>query len=425
VQNFKKNKMGRKLMPGKNKKNNLFFSPARLKDRTVLQLQNDNYYQALQNSPTIRFASPTKLATPKQNKSPKQNAGKVRLPPITVVGMSLTEVRGKLKNSPISEPHLAIVRDGIKIFTNSIEDYNKLKSHLAASDTKFFTHQLREEQTNKFVIHGLPKIDCKELLNELTKMGAKPVAVRELSIKKKQNPDHCVYIVSFLKKDRVTILDLKEFRAISYVRVRWEIFRRTQIGPTQCNKCMRFGHGTSNCHMQARCKRCGEQHATKDCTHLPQQMEADGATTALTIDQSKVKCALCGGNHTANYSKCPKRIEYIKSKAAFNRKQHPKTHQRVEFQPAPALDNFNFPGLKNAAAPAWSHGSQRKIPEMTQMPSQVPEYNVSDDNDLYTAQELMQILKTAISQLARATSKADQFAIVMTLSIQYASNHHV
>ena len=44
-----------------------------------------------------------------------------------------------------------------------------------------------------------------------------------------------------------------------------EFYQSKKAGPTQCKNCMNFGHGTLNCHLKARCVRCGEEHLSKKC----------------------------------------------------------------------------------------------------------------------------------------------------------------
>lgn len=51
-------------------------------------------------------------------------------------------------------------------------------------------------------------------------------------------------LVSSAPRKRVTLNQLKEIRTI-----RWEPYRRTNKSVTQCQKCLRFGHGTRNCCM--------------------------------------------------------------------------------------------------------------------------------------------------------------------------------
>jgi hypothetical protein len=60
--------------------------------------------------------------------------------------------------------------------------------------------------------------------------------------------------------------------------------------PTQCYKCMRFGHVTKYCNGQNNvCARCGDKHRSEQCTNL----------------NKKLFCCNCKGEHTATSKECP------------------------------------------------------------------------------------------------------------------------
>ncbi|KAF0749246.1 Uncharacterized protein FWK35_00033881, partial [Aphis craccivora] len=65
---------------------------------------------------------------------------------------------------------------------------------------------------------------------------------------------------------------------------------KTRRGPPQCHECQNYGHTRNQCHHIPRCVKCSEDHFSDECTK----------------DQnSPAKCALCAGDHTANYKGCP------------------------------------------------------------------------------------------------------------------------
>ncbi|GFV86799.1 uncharacterized protein TNCV_3965291 [Trichonephila clavipes] len=61
-------------------------------------------------------------------------------------------------------------------------------------------------------------------------------------------------------------------------------------GITQCFRSNNFYHTTVNCHIKARCLKCGEEHLTKDCK--------------IKENPYCINCHVYG--HTACYTKCPK-----------------------------------------------------------------------------------------------------------------------
>ena len=67
----------------------------------------------------------------------------------------------------------------------------------------------------------------------------------------------------------------------------------------QCSICQQYGHTKSGCRRKPKCIKCAGDHASAECLRK-----------ARTSD---VKCALCDGNHPANYKGC---IVYQKLKTS-------------------------------------------------------------------------------------------------------------
>lgn len=82
--------------------------------------------------------------------------------------------------------------------------------------------------------------------------------------------------------------DIFQIQSLFCIKIRVEAYKTS--GPSQCHACQGFGHSSLHCGHTARCVKCGEQHFTKDCTKTP---------------DLPPKCCNCGGEHTANYRKCP------------------------------------------------------------------------------------------------------------------------
>jgi hypothetical protein len=347
-----------------------------------------------------------------------------KIPPIVIIGMTITKIKTLLTTLNITDCTIKLAKEGTKAFMKTIGDYNTLKNELGKDGHQFYTHQLRDEQTTKFVLHGLPKTTNDELTSELVKHKVSPVQIKELSVKNRRDDDHRVYLISFLKKERKTLADMNEIRTIGFVRVRWEHYRNTKLGPTQCKNCMRFGHGTTHCSLKPRCIRCAGEHKSQECPLLIR--DAEGTLTSTKIEWSKLKCALCGQNHTANFNGCTKRAEYTAQNPVWKKKTAPKTRQRVEFQHAPQLDHFNFPRLQpgHTGHTAWAQqatqGPSSSKPNPTQRQSYVEPQMQSDEDSLYSSQELAEIFSSMVHELSKAKSKQQQVQIMLTLAAKYA-----
>lgn len=87
----------------------------------------------------------------------------------------------------------------------------------------------------------------------------------------------------------------------------WKGVRRYCVkqGPkqnlVQCDRCQAFGHIAWECSSLLRCEMCARVHRTQDCP------------LGLSIDPKDLKCALCGGRHSAREYNCTvKRCEEMR-----------------------------------------------------------------------------------------------------------------
>jgi hypothetical protein len=336
-----------------------------------------------------------------------------KFPPIVAIGQSVTVIRAVTDSLKIPNLQLKITKDGIKLFVQTADSFRQVKEALIAKSIQFYSHQLRDDQLSKFVIYGLPKIDTKDINGELASLGIKPVQIKELNIKKKRNDDHCIYLVSFLKKDRISLLNLQDIKAICQVRITWQVYRNLRTGPTQCTNCLRLGHGASHCKVLPKCIRCAGDHKSQSC---PLIQTSDGKTIPK-IAHDLLKCALCNGNHTANYSKCPKRIEFATLRAGWTKKKA--TTPSAKFKPARQLEDFHFPPLSNSQGPAWTYTPSTPAPPRVHViPPQTGTNQPS--NDLLSSQELFKIFLDITSQLSKAKTRQEQILIMMDIAIKYA-----
>ena len=81
------------------------------------------------------------------------------------------------------------------------------------------------------------------------------------------------------------------------------VVRPFVAAPTRCYNCQRYGHQARSCLAKARCSLCTEQHHTQVCI--------DKRTNNQPIE---IKCANCGGQHTAANKSCPKFREIMNMK---------------------------------------------------------------------------------------------------------------
>jgi hypothetical protein len=124
-----------------------------------------------------------------------------------------------------------------------------------------------------------------------------------------------------------------------------------------------------------------------------------------------LKCALCGQNHAANYSKCEKRIEFIERQQNYRNRTQRRNTNPPQFRPAPQLASFNFPAINgnNNNNAAWSNSSNRTLQDPTTTNAQ-----------LFSPSELMEIFKEMMTAMSQAKSKLDQITALGQIVIKYS-----
>jgi hypothetical protein len=353
-----------------------------------------------------------------QAKKQKLPASEAKPPPITIQRATRSQVVAflDLVKADKSQFLLKFSPIGVKVIATSTAAHKFLRGKLEQdANAKFFTHQLREDQKTKIVLHGLYDMEVDELKQLLNDLDVNPVDIKKMNIRQKRYDDHTLYLIYFNKSDKVRVQSLQsEVPVINFIRVRWEYFqnRRDVI---QCNRCLQFGHGGRNCFLDPSCIRCGESHASANCPHLidPQTNE-----TRKFIPQEKVKCGLCGQNHTANYGNCEMRKAFINRQKEYKgtaQRKSPRQHHTTSarFQDAPELNRFNFPSLVQTSGPAWSN------PRTPQMPSQMHQQHRNQNSnfmnkrtELFSPSELTAITAELMQVMGRAKSPEDQIIAI-------------
>lgn len=292
----------------------------------------------------------------------------------------------------------------VKVHASSTESYKKLKTYCERNGHSHFGHLLHEEQTSKFVLHGLYDISENELMQHLKEAKLQPTKVKKLPIKQKKFSDHNVYAIYFPRKDKEKITKLNEIKTINYVRVKWDLFSHKQKAPIQCSNCMLYGHGGANCRLKPCCIRCGKEHKSTNCPLLFDENKQP----RLKIPDKDLTCGLCGQNHTANYSKCEKRQQFIERQSKHRPKAQRTNNTRKSFQPAPQLNDFNFPRLR----PTQNMQSFSTRP--------LPDFNTTQNaNNLFNGDELMSIFNEMCEKMQHASNKIQQIQVLGNIIIKH------
>jgi hypothetical protein len=259
---------------------------------------------------------------------------KVKPPPIHISTGSAVEIR-KLANEINNQPRsfeIEIKKDKIKtkvVKMDSWNDYNSFIKLLQTKQHHFHTYSSQEPQL-KYVIYGLPTMEIEDLEKELQVENIRPDKIVKMRMKQRghEQDDDQNYLLYFNKDGGQKgnfLTCLREVKNIGGFKVRFAAYKTKQSGPSQCSKCLQFGHGQRGCNKPQICLRCSEQHDYKNCPYISKETNK--------VPEEKLKCHFCGEKHTGISPICKVRLQIIekwkaKSTNGNNRNQNkPVGHQ--------------------------------------------------------------------------------------------------
>jgi hypothetical protein len=256
-------------------------------------------------------------------------------------------------------------------------------------------------------LYGLPDFNVEFIKENLNHEKLFPVEVKKLKINNTKYDYQCHYLLYFKKSDKIKISQVREIKYLCRCVVRWEYYAHRRIGPTQCSNCQGFRHGTQHCHLKPKCIRCSLSHKSSECPLL----DTNNPKSKTPVEN--LKCANCGGNHVASYSKCPERIVLIKARETANNRLKNR-RSNFSFTPAPELNNFNFPGITKqpSTSNAWS---SRTLDPRSRIINNQP--NKSDD--LLTPEECYSVFNEFLDALSQCQTRIDQMRVIAQITLKY------
>ena len=346
-------------------------------------------------------------------RTPNNTSSKInlhdKLPPITVFGVSISELSTKVHSLIPNSTNIKfkLTQFGTKIFVDNTTDYKTLRSELLKSDMKCYTHRLKNEQTRKYVMYGLYNMNVNTLMENLAFYDVYPTEIRQLNMKRKRYDDQTIYLLYFKNEDKMTLEKLRTIKHVDRVIVKFETYLRRKTGPILCANCLHYGHGQSTCNMKPRCIKCGSDHKSSLCEH---NLFPDNPKSK--IPQQLVKCANCGGPHTANYSECPERLKYLEIRKRSNEK-HPSVQHR----------NKNFQHIPSSNKPI-SHNIMHNSNDRDFVPNR-PTYakTLQSSNDLLSPNECYNMFKDFMNAIMKCKTRQDQIDTIARLSLNFAAKY--
>lgn len=237
----------------------------------------------------------------------------------------------------------------LKIQTSKPDHYRVIIHFLKESDAQYHTYQPREEKSFRIVIRNLhpstPTVDIGIAIEE------EGYTVRQVA-----------NVIHKTTKDKLPIF----FIDLEPAEINKEIFNLTSLLHTkikieephkrkdivQCLNCQEYGHSKRYCAYPPRCVRCGEHHPSTSC---------------VKTRDTPATCALCKGDHPANYKGCQIYKQIFQLQSSSNRQgthlnsqyinKLNNTNCKITQQPTPAANSSSLP-LRSYAQATNNQNSQ-------------------------------------------------------------------
>lgn len=174
----------------------------------------------------------------------------------------------------------------VKINAKTPEIYRKLIDYMKDAKIYNHTYQLKENKAYRIVIRNLHHtVPIEEIKKEVQKEGFKVRTITNIRHRITKEPLPMFYV------DLEPATNNKEIYNLRYLNnqvIKVEPPHKN-YSIVQCSRCQRYNHTKTYCNLPFACVKCGGAHDTKICKK----------TRDLPA-----KCALCKGDHPANYRGC-------------------------------------------------------------------------------------------------------------------------
>lgn len=325
---------------------------------------------------------------------PSQPKPTSKPPPIRLYGIQDVNELSKLilTASDKNSFNIKIINKNLlHVLVKCAEEYKKIIDTLRANGLLGFTFTPKDKKCYRIVIRNLHhSTPHSAIIEEVEKTNNK---IRGEIINARFGPDKQPTTTFFVNLEpSINNKDVKKIEHIYYQKVKIEDPRKSNT-IVQCKRCQQYGHSRNNCMMPFRCVKCGEGHNTSDCP------KKDRNTPA--------KCALCFGDHPANYKGCQVYKEILDRKNKKVIRKTPSNNHIVTNGDAPphipSYQHSNNNGQQQPIHPSYADitvGAQNiSIPGQT--PISQDRQNDKIDQLLQQMSLLLGLITTLISKLTK------------------------
>lgn len=338
------------------------------------------------------------LANDADNAEPKLSE---RPPPIILTDTSHNDIHKAMLTLGITNFSLKVTSIGVRVQTFGDSDCKKLRANLDLNKFEYFSHKSKSDKVFKAVMYGHPQTDINELKECFkTSLNIVPIEVFELKTRGK-DPNNAIYLFHFNKKE-VSMNDLAKVRVVNHTVIRWAPYSPKFKGPTQCCSCTMYGHGAENCKRHKICMYCASnEHETKDCGLNPSNTSANPIVNGAIF-----KCFSCHlnklpSNHSANDPNCPARNNYLSIRRKVNSRDVNNQKRTKSIQPVQSAIGQFVPATQVTPTITFADRIKHNAP--------------TEEENLFSMAELMNIFKDAVTQLKQCRTRIDQIQVIASL----------
>lgn len=281
----------------------------------------------------------------------------------------------------------------MKINVNTSDSFRSLIKQLKQDNIIHHTYQVRDERAYRVVIRNIHhSVPTDDIIKELEIQGHSVRNILNINHRITKEPLPLFFVDLEPKDNNKSIYDIQ---FLCNMKIKIEPPNKQKNSIVQCTRCQCYGHTKSYCARPYACVKCGGAHNSTECTKTP---------------DTPAKCALCSGNHTANYKGCDIYINLQKARGIPNnqprrKSTHPhsiNTSDRNEF---PSL-NTNRP---QAPSPTNHQSSYSQIvaqnqysPNITeQLTALLNEFKVMFNQLINQNSMVLNMLSTVVSRITK------------------------
>ena len=176
----------------------------------------------------------------------------------------------------------------IKLTCTTPDTYHTLIKHFKEKGiySYYHTQQLKEERAYRVALKYHHTTEVEDIRQELFALGHVARNIVSVHHRLTKEPLNLFFVDLEPANNNK---DIYNITAIQNKIIHIEPPRTNKKHIPQCTRCQQYGHTRTYCNKPYACVKCGGPHNRSDCTKRR---------------GTPAKCALCGGNHPANYTGC-------------------------------------------------------------------------------------------------------------------------